>query len=73
MICWVSVFLLEAVFVISPLSGATIPVGFSICCLGQSSCWEDIFLMNLLSGANISVGFVISFLGFSLLVGKTFS
>ena len=49
------------------------PVRFSICCLGQSSFWEDIFLMNLLSGAGLSVGFVISFLGVSLLARKTFS
>ena len=44
----------------SLLSGATLPVGFLICCLG----------VCLALG---SVGFVISCLGVSLPVGKIFS
>ena len=62
----------------SLLSGARLPVGFVICCLGVSLpvgnyFWEDIFIMSLLSGASLHVGFLICCLGVSLPVGKTFS
>ena len=45
------------------LSGASLPVGFVICCLGVS----------LPGGESLSVGFVISCLGVRLPLWKTFS
>ncbi len=53
----------EDIFLMSLLSGASLPVGFVICCLGVS----------LPGGENLSVGFVISCLGVRLPLGKTFS
>ena len=60
----------EDIFLMSLLSGASLPVVFVICCLGVS--WERIFIRSLRSGARIAVGLLICCLGVSLPVGKTF-
>ena len=54
----------EDIFLMSLLSGASLPVGFVICCLGVSL---------PVGKASNPVGFVICCLGVSRPVGKTFS